>query len=231
MAKKATKRNKKRQTKPQQRKTNWTLIGGVIGVGILLLAAALTLSLRGQDVITLTQRCEQNPEACISKGDENAPVQIIEILDFGCPHCRTFHEETDPLIESTYVDTGDVQFIVFPYALGPGTTPATHAGMCANEQDAYFSFADALFAQFDNDNYLTRDSFITAAETSEQEINIDSFAQCIDSGRYNDIIDENIRIARTQRINGTPNFLVNGTKLEGAQPFSAFQQRIESFLN
>ncbi len=231
MAKKTTKRNKKRQAKSQQRKTNWTLIGSVMGLGVLFLGAALYLSLQGQEILTLEERCEQSPEACIATGAEDAPVTIIEVLDFGCPHCRNFHLETDPLIKSTYVDTDIVRYVVFPFALSPRTSPAAHAGMCADEQSAYFSFADALFAQFDNENYLTRDSFITAAENSETEINVDSFAQCIDSGRYNDIIEENQRIARTQRITGTPAFFVNGIKMEGAQPFSAFQQRIESLIN
>ncbi|MCP5099338.1 MAG: thioredoxin domain-containing protein, partial [Chloroflexi bacterium] len=94
---------------------------------------------------------------------------------------------------------------------------------------SYFEFADALFAQYETPGYPSRDHYITAAESVG--IETDSFLACVDEGRYNDVITSNIDLARAHRISSTPNFLVNNSKLEGAQPFSVFQQRIESFIN
>jgi protein-disulfide isomerase len=223
------KSSKRRSKKAAQRKTNWTLIGGVIFVGVLLLGVLFILSIQGDSIVTLEGFCKENPDKCVATGDADAPVTIVEVQDFGCPHCRSFHEETAPLIFSQYVETGQVQFIILPYALGSNTLPATNASMCANEQDSYFEFADALFAQFDTPNYLSRESLISAAEISG--LDLDSFSTCVNEGRYNDVITDNIDLARSHRISSTPNFMVNNTKLEGAQPFSVFQQRIESFIN
>jgi protein-disulfide isomerase len=56
------------------------------------------------------------------------------------------------------------------------------------------------------------------------------FQQCLNDGRYNDIVAANIEAARQAGVTATPTFFVNGRKLEGAYPFSAFKQQIESLL-
>src|ERR1051326_3710549 len=45
-----------------------------------------------------------------SMGVKNAPIQIVEFGDFQCPYCKQFHEQTEPLLISNYVDTGKVYF-------------------------------------------------------------------------------------------------------------------------
>ncbi len=226
MAKKSSKRNTSRGS---QRKTNWTVIYGVIAAGVILLGGLLFLSLQTGEIVTIPIWCEKDEAHCVAKGDANAPVTIIEVLDFGCTHCRAFHDQTSPLLDAEYVQNGDVKFVMFPFALSGSTLPGTNAALCAEEQGAYFSFADALFAQYDDPDYLTRDSIMRAGETAGLEIA--SFAQCVDEGRYNSVVEENINVARNNRINSTPNFFVNGENLEGNQPFAVFQQRIESYLN
>lgn len=220
---------RKRKPRNQQRQTNWLLIGGIVAGGIILLTGLVYLSLQQPEIMTVELHCEQNPEACIAKGNPDAPVTLIEISDFGCTHCRTYNAETEPLIDAAYVETGSVRYIAFPYALGPATIPAAAAGLCAHEQDSFFAFKDALFDQYGTPDYLSRSSLIGAAETAG--LNTAIFTQCVDEGRYTSVVQENMQIARSQRINSTPNFLLNGTRLEGAYPFAVFQQRIESFLN
>jgi len=226
MAKKSSRR---RSSKQSERKTNWTIIYAVIAGGIILLGGLLYFSLQSGEIVTIELRCEDEDAMCASKGNADAPVTIIEILDFGCVHCRAFHVETSPLIDSQYVATGDVRFVMMPYALSGNTLPAANAALCAEEQESYFTYSDALFAQYDNPDYLTRDSLIAAGETAGLEMA--SFSACVDDGRYNATITDNIDIARLNRVNSTPNFFINGVALEGAQPFSVFQQRIESYLN
>ncbi|KAA3665533.1 MAG: hypothetical protein DWQ04_00105 [Chloroflexi bacterium] len=226
MAKKSSRRKSSRQS---QRKTNWTVIYGVIAAGVILLGGLLYLSLQTGEIVTIPIRCEDDAALCVTKGEANAPVTIVEILDFGCNHCQAFHQETAPLIDAQYVENGDVKFVMYPYALSGNTLPGTNAALCAEEQDAYFAFTDALFDQFGQPDYLTSESIIRAGETAGVEMT--SFTQCVSEGRYNDVIQENMSVARNNRINSTPNFFVNGEKLEGNQPFSIFQQRIESYLN
>lgn len=225
MSKKVTKRRQKQQ----RRKTNWMVIGGVIALGAIVLLGLMALALRETPASGLQIYCDNNPDACVAEGAEDAPVTIVEIMDYSCGHCRNFILETAPLIKQQYVETGQVRLVSLPYALGAETIPAANASMCAAEQDAYYPFTDAMFANFDGPDNLTRAGFVRAAEAVE--LDLEPFTQCVDEGRYVSIVQENIQRARAAGVTSTPNFFIDGRKLEGNQPFSVFQQRIESLLS
>ena len=226
---KPTRQKQRGQTRQQKQGTNWVLISGIVGGGVLLLLALLALSLQAPAQFTLAGYCAQNPDACVARGADKAAVTIVEIFDFGCPHCRDFQEETNPLISQQYIDNERIRWISLPFALGDETLPATNASLCAAEQDAYFAFTEALFSQFDQPDYLTRDSFLRAAGAVGLEM--DPFTTCLQDGRYNSVIRDNIQAARRVGVNSTPHFFINERKLEGAQPFSVFQAQIDSMLN
>ena len=205
------------------------VIGGVIALGAIVLLGLMALAMRETPVSGLQAYCDNNPAACVAEGAEDAPVTIVEVMDYSCGHCRNFVLETAPLIDRQYVETGQVRLVSLPYALRAETIPAANAGMCAAEQDAYYPFTDAMFANFDEPDNLTRAGFVRAAEAAE--LDMEPFTQCVDEGRYVSTVQENIQRARAAGVTSTPNFFIDGRKLEGNQPFSVFQQRIESLLN
>jgi protein-disulfide isomerase len=205
------------------------VIGGVIALGAIVLLGLMALAMRETPVSGLQAYCDNNPAACVAEGAEDAPVTIVEVMDYSCGHCRNFILETAPLIDQQYVETGQVRLVSLPYALRAETIPAANAGMCAAEQDAYYPFTDAMFANFDEPDNLTRAGFVRAAEAAE--LDMEPFTQCVDEGRYVSTVQENIQRARAAGVTSTPNFFIDGRKLEGNQPFSVFQQRIESLLN
>ncbi|MCA9969882.1 MAG: DsbA family protein [Anaerolineales bacterium] len=223
-----TKRARARK-QTETRQTNWVLIGGVIAVGVIALFALLFFSLQGPEQVTLAGYCADNPDNCVSRGEASAPVTIVEISDFGCSHCRDFHAETFSPLQQQYVETGQVQWVALPYALSATTLPASNAAMCANEQDAYFAFGEALFAQQGQAIALTRDGFVQAAE--QVGLEMEPFLQCVEEGRYNAVINDNVTAARENRVSATPTFFIEDRILEGAYPLSVFQQRIETALN
>jgi protein-disulfide isomerase len=57
-----------------------------------------------------------------------------------------------------------------------------------------------------------------------------TFNECLDSGKYTSLIEEDTQAAQSLGVQSTPTFLVNGQPVIGAQPFEVFQQAIESFL-
>ena len=57
-----------------------------------------------------------------------------------------------------------------------------------------------------------------------------AFDSCMDSGRYLELIKSEYEEGRRMGVNATPTFFLNGTKVEGAQPLSAFQAVIEKEL-
>ncbi len=59
----------------------------------------------------------------------------------------------------------------------------------------------------------------------------DAFSQCLDSGKYTDVVKQEIQMAQQIGVQSTPTFVVNGTPVIGAQPFQSFQQLIEANLD
>lgn len=222
-----------RRARRQERKSNWLLIGGVIALAAIALFALLALSLRepeAQDPAeaqSLADYCSENPSNCGTKGSADAPVTIVEVSDYGCSHCRDFNLETAGLIEDLYVTPGQVQWKVLPFAISSQTVPAAAAALCAGEQDYFSEFHRRLF-ELGPPQALTKVGFQQAA--SDVGLNPDSFNACIESGRYQSSVEDNIRAANLLGVTGTPAFFVNGQLLKGNHPLTSFQREINNVL-
>ena len=228
MAKTPPQRRKKQQ---QTRETNWLVIGGLIVVSLVVFGGLLFLALRptaSQTVQTLAEFCESNPQNCAVIGNEDAPVTMVEVSDFGCSHCTAFHNTTAEDLKAEFVDDGTMRWVALPYALSATTVPAAGAALCAGEQDNYFGFANALFAIESLDVRLTAAGFEQAAESIG--LDMDAFRSCMDDGRNLDLVNTNRDMARTNRVSGTPTFFLNDVTLTGEQPLSAFAQTINSLV-
>jgi protein-disulfide isomerase len=225
----AYKANKTRRTRQKQKKMNWLVVGSVALVGTVALFGLLYLALREPEALSLADYCTQNPERCVTQGEAAAPVTLVEVSDFACHNCRDFYEQTAPLIEEQYVETEQVRWVALPYALRAETVPAANAAMCAADQEAYFPFAEALFAQFEEPDILTREGFLTTA--ASLSLDMGEFTTCVDEEKHVDVVQQNMTAARLAGVGGTPTFFINGGELRGAQPFDAFQQRIEAWLS
>jgi len=223
----AKKVRKKKQTATASSGTNWYVIGGIGGLGVLFLAAMMYLAVKppaAPEPFSLTDYCNDNSDACVSMGEDDAPVTILEISDFGCPHCRNFNADTAPLLEEQYVETGIVRYVSVPFALGPTTLIGASAAMCAGEQDSYFEYQTALFANTDNDNYLTPEGVVeTAVEIGLDEA---AFDTCVSSGKYASTVQDNIDAAQEAGVSSTPTFFVNDRELRGNNPLENFASYI-----
>jgi protein-disulfide isomerase len=225
-------KNPPQRRKQQTRETNWVVIGGLILLGIIVFAGLLYLALRPTDtqpVQALADYCAENSDRCAATGAADAPVTLVEVADFGCPHCEAFHAETaEPLMEQ-YVAPGTMRWVALPYALRDQTVPAAASAMCANEQDRYFEYASALFDITPVEERLTADGYQQAAETVG--LDLDAFASCMDDGRYLSIVNSNREAARRVQVSGTPTFFLNGEMLSGAQPLAVFSRAIDQALS
>jgi len=56
------------------------------------------------------------------------------------------------------------------------------------------------------------------------------FNTCLDSGRYDAAIDQDVQDGIEAGVSGTPAFFINGILVSGAQPASVFEKTIDSEL-
>lgn len=219
----AKKVRKKKQVATTNKGTNWVVIGGIGGLGVLFLAAMMYLAVKppaAPEEFSLIGYCDDNPDTCVSMGDQNAPVTIVEVSDYGCGHCRNFNADTAPLLEQQYVDTGVVRYVSLPFSLGPNTLIGANAAMCANDQGAYYEYQTALFSEFGEPDFLTPDGVTGVAV----DLGLDeaAFDACLSSGKYAGSVSDNVAAAQKAGVSATPSFLINGRLVEGNNPLENF---------
>lgn len=157
-------------------------------------------------------------------GPEDAPIVLVEFSDFNCPYCRKWHQETfKPLLESY---PGQILFVYRDYPiLSQESVLAAQAAACANEQDAYWEYHNALFSK-----KYELGSKAYEAYAVELGLNAQELMGCVESGRYEDEIAIDTQFATSLGITGTPTFFINGIPLVGAQSLSKFIQIIDAEL-
>lgn len=175
------------------------------------------------------------------RGDQNAPITIVEFSDFQCPFCARFQVQTLPLILEQYVDTGKVKFVYRDFPIQnshPNAMSAAVASECAHEQNKYWEYHDMLFENQAVWNKVEIASAIAVFKefATKLDLNQDQFNSCLDSGKYIEEINNDLNDGKDYGITGTPGFFIGNekigfVKLNGAQPFEAFKSVIDSQLN
>jgi len=175
-------------------------------------------------------RSDQQPErqhiplVGVHKGAANAPITIVEFMDFQCPFCGRATDTIDQVFKE-YL--GQVRFYVrhSPLPFHPDAPRAAEAVLAAEEQGKFWEMHDKLVGSQRN---LTREDL----ENYAREIGLDigKFTKALDMQAHKARIDQDIALAEKLNARGTPTFFVNGRKISGAQPFEAFKAVIDEEL-
>ncbi len=167
------------------------------------------------------------------RGNASATVWVVVMSDFECPYCKTWHDETAPLIERDYVATGKVRIAYLNYIAVPShrNAPAAHeAAMCAAEQDRFFPMADEIFATQGAWKRRNDAPAFFDALAVRLKLDLPRFRACVSEGAMRPMIDaDQDRVVRLG-MGATPAFLVGGRRIIGAQPYEVFKQAIEQAL-
>jgi protein-disulfide isomerase len=159
------------------------------------------------------------------RGSANAPVEIVEFSDFQCPYCQKAYPTVKALL-AKYGSKVSLSYRDFPLrSIHPQAQLAAEAGRCAEEQGKFWEFHDALF---ETPNQLGREELALHAATVGADT--EQFKSCLDSGRFDEAIEQDVQAGLQAGVSGTPAFFVNGLFLSGSQPISAFEKVIDGEL-
>jgi len=160
-------------------------------------------------------------------GNKNAKVTIIEFSDFECPFCAKFYSETMGQIKTEYIDTGKVKLVYrdFPLSFHANAQKAAEASECADDQKKFWEMHDLLFEKGVVGGVTTFKQYAV-----DLGLDTDKFNKCLDSGEKATEVQNDMKDGQSYGISGTPGFLVNGVRIVGAQPFSAFKAVIDAEL-
>ncbi|HQR44946.1 MAG TPA: thioredoxin domain-containing protein [Thermoanaerobaculia bacterium] len=156
-----------------------------------------------------------------TRGDQKAPITVVEFSDYECPYCGTVEPTIKRILEQY---PGKVRLVLmqYPLSIHPFAPKASEAALCAGEQGRYWEMHDKLFA---NQKALGVDALKGYARALA--LDPAAFDKCLDSGRMSAVINANMKAGEAAGVNSTPYFLVNGRPLSGAQPFERFKALID----
>lgn len=157
------------------------------------------------------------------KGDKNGAVTIVEFSDFQCPYCSKLQPTLNEVLQA-YPKGVKLVFKDFPLSFHKQARNAVKAARAAGDQGKYWEMHDLLFENF---NKLTDDSYKEFA--AKLGLDEKRFMSDFSSNKYDQLIQQDIELAGTADVGGTPTLFINGKKMQG-RSFEDFKAAIDEIL-
>jgi protein-disulfide isomerase len=144
-------------------------------------------------------------------GSPTAPVTIEILSDFECPACKTFHEETLPLLIREYVTPGKIYIVSREYPLNipdhKYSREAANYATAAARVGKYYPVSNALFAAQSSWSasgkvWETVAKALTAAEQKKVQALVKEPSVTAE-------VQADVAYARSSDINQTPTLIVS----------------------
>ena len=167
------------------------------------------------------------------KNPNSKSLTLIEYGDFQCPGCQAIH----PIVENiTDEFADDVQFVFrgFPLSYHANARASLAAANAASLQDHYWEMFDKIYSngeEWESAGPTERtDIFVRYAK--EFDLDIPKFKKDMDSDAVKKKISFDIALARKSNVESTPNFFLDGKKLdpEKINSIEGFRTVIEEAL-
>jgi protein-disulfide isomerase/uncharacterized membrane protein len=148
------------------------------------------------------------PDGFTIEGPEDAPVTLVEFVDFECPSCRQAHAEVRRVRSELQ---GKIRFVYrhFPLPTHKHALVSAAAVVCADRQGALFPYTELLMEE----DGLEREDLIRHA--AELRLNVDEFVPCLTATSTRETIERDLNDGGALGVNATPTFFVNTTMIIG----------------
>ncbi len=161
-----------------------------------------------------------------SIGPVNAPLTIVEFLDFDCPFCKAAF----PSIRALQAQYGtQVRLVIrhFPLEdLHPTAKIASRAAACAQKAGKFWVYHDKLFS---NQDQRTQEALTRFAVESGMDAN--QFTICLASQEIKDLVERDFNAGIRAGAVGTPTFFFNGTRVPGWGESDVMAYLIQTWLD
>jgi len=146
------------------------------------------------------------------------------------PALRGLPAERRPTIDRL-VDAGTIRFVYHPIAfIGPESTTAANAAVCAGDQGKFWPYHDQLFAQQGAENSGTFSTGKLLSIGRQVGVSDQRFTTCVNKGTYDGWIAKSTDDASRRGVNQTPTVFVDGQAVSTAITATGLQDAVNSAL-
>lgn len=160
----------------------------------------------------------------IKGNSDEAIVTIVEFSDFECPFCSR-GKNTVEEVKKLYGDKVRIVFKHHPLPFHRNARAAHRASIAAGKQGKFWEFHDKAFA---NSRALNDENYKKWA--TELKLDMAKFDKDYKDPAADKQIVSDMEMAGTVSVRGTPNFVINGRKIVGAQPVAMFKAIVDEEL-
>ncbi len=222
------------------------VIGGLCGgLGSLLLLRQMITSQRAANALAAAMAAKvsvpETPKPGLPPldvpyapqlGPKDAPISLVEISDFECPHCRKTMSVIDEL-RKAYPDKIRLVFRNFPLdeqcnplvkrKIHEHACSAARSAYCAGQQGKFFEMAHALF-----EGGADEEDHIPIA----RKLGLDEarFSRCLLSPEARSTILGDISAVSQHGVRAVPVVYINNRQVKGAQPIETYRAIIDEEL-
>lgn len=148
-------------------------------------------------------------------GPVDAKVKVIEYASFTCPHCASFHATTYPRLKAEFIDTGKIRFEYREVYFDRYGLWAAMIARCGGEM-RYFGIADMVFEQ-QKEWAASEDPAVVVENLKKigRAAGLEDAAMDVcmqDKAMAEAMIAHYEKNFAADGIEGTPTFMINGTK-------------------
>jgi len=167
-------------------------------------------------------------------GFSDARVTIVAFNDYQCKDCKTWYDEEYGKISKNLIETQKANIVFLDsISLGNDSVLISEATYCANDQGKYSKYQEILFdSQQEIDNWAKSEQLKKFA--IDLELDVKSFDECLDSGKYQNKVLSNIDYAKNLGVDKIPVFKIINTEglehiLKGGLSSAVFEKVVNQF--
>jgi protein-disulfide isomerase len=165
---------------------------------------------------------------------ESARAITVAFADYTSSESRRHARDVLPKLMESYVDQGQMLYILHPWSQA-GDTPsaqAARAAECAGQQGQYWEMHDQLFDMQDEWTQAAEPTSLFVSYVEDLGLDTDEFGTCLDSDWVKLQAEAGTIVGMLYGIPGAPVFLFNnGEGQQGSPTFEEFQAVIDSILS
>jgi protein-disulfide isomerase len=190
----------------------------VIVIGLIAYPSLKTRNDKSADFIEVTPVSYATANGT-ALGNPNSKVVIDIFEDFQCSACQVYTRDYEPRVIKEIAEAGKAYYVFHQYPFEDNTSSdikesdnAAMASECAAEQNRFWDYKNILFA---NQNQVYGQFSDERLEAFAKSLGLEmvEFKSCYQEKRYQNKLDEGIKLGEQMGVTGTPSVFVNGVNV------------------
>lgn len=163
----------------------------------------------------------------VTLGASEAPLLLLEFIDFGNAENSQYFLEVWPILKEKYVDTGKVRVIVKNFPGTDSAIRAAEAAECAGAQQAYWPMHDLLFRRQQEWSQAQDLPMLLKDYATELHLDAEAFSACLTEGQTHAKVEQDVMIAQWNQLPPAPQFVL----IHGEQAYLMLREKLLEALD